>query len=50
MLHFEIPQILNDYGTAAIDYLGSADKQFPFIYYTSYAAFRNDNYRKRGKH
>ena len=35
MLHFEIPQILNDYGTAAIDYLGSADKQFPFIYYRS---------------
>ena len=35
MLHFEIPQILNDYGTAAIDYLGSADQQFPFIYYRS---------------
>ena len=50
MLHFEIPQILNDYGTAAIDYLGSADKQFPFIYYTSYTAFRNHKYRKRGKH
>lgn len=47
--HFEIPQILNDYGSAAIDYVGSSDRQLPFIYYTSSSAFRHHKYRKRGK-
>ncbi len=45
--HFEIPQILNELG--AIDYIGSTDRQLPFIYYTSPQAFRNRKYRKRGK-
>lgn len=48
-MHFEIPQILNDYGNIAIEYIGSTDKQFPFIYYTSPTALRNHQYRKRGK-
>ena len=47
--HFEIPQILNDYGNLSIDYLGSTDRQVPFIYYTSPTAFRFHKYRKRGK-
>ena len=47
--HFEIPQVLNDYGNLSIDYIGSTDKQLPFIYYTSSAAFRYHKYRKRGK-
>lgn len=47
--HFEIPQILNDYGNLAIDYIGSTDKQLPFIVYTSLNSFRNRLYRKRGK-
>lgn len=47
--HFEIPQILNDYGALSIDYLGSTDRQNPFIYYTSSTAFRYHKYRKRGK-
>lgn len=47
--HFEIPQILNDYGNLSIDYIGSTDRQLPFIYYTSSTAFRCHKYRKRGK-
>lgn len=47
--HFEIPQVVNDYGNLAIDYLGSTDRQLPFIFYTSSTAFRYHKYRKRGK-
>lgn len=47
--HFEIPQILNDYGNLSIDYIGSTDRQLPFIFYTSSAAHRYHKYRKRGK-
>lgn len=47
--HFEIPQIVNDYGSLSIEYLGSTDKQLPFIYYTSPTVFRYHKYRKRGK-
>ena len=47
--HFEIPQIVNDYGALSIDYIGSADRQLPFIYYTSLFNYRNHKYRKRGK-
>lgn len=47
--HFEIPQILNDYGESSIEYLGSVDKQLPFTYYTSPTSFRYHKYKKRGK-
>lgn len=47
--HFEIPQLLNDYGSSSIDYIGSTDRQLPFICYTSSTAFRYRKYRKRGK-
>lgn len=47
--HFEIPQIVNDYGSLSVDYIGSVDKQLPFVFYTSPAAFRYHKYRKRGK-
>lgn len=47
--HFEIPQIVNDYGALSIDYIGSNDRQNPFIYYTSSIAYRYHKYRKRGK-
>ena len=40
MAHFEIPQIVNDYGNKSIEYLGSSDKQYPFIFYTSPTCFR----------
>jgi len=38
--HFEIPQIVNDYGAMSIDYIGSADHQYPFLYSTSSTIFR----------
>lgn len=47
--HFEIPQLVNDFGDRTIFYLGSTDKQNPFIYYTSPISLRNHKYRKRGK-
>lgn len=47
--HFEIPQVVNDYGAWAIDYIGSTDRRLPFIVYTSSTAFRYHKYRKRGK-
>jgi hypothetical protein len=33
MAHFEMPQTIN--GTRSIDYIGSIDKQLPFMFYTS---------------
>lgn len=47
--HFEIPQIITDYGALSIDYIGSVDRQIPFLYYTSLSNYRNHKYRKRGK-
>lgn len=49
VIHFEIPQIVSDYGDLSIEYIGSVDKQIPFIYYTSPIVFRQHKYRKRGK-
>lgn len=47
--HFEIPQLLNDFGELAIDYIGSTDRLLPFIYYTSSSAWMYHQYRKRGR-
>lgn len=49
--HFEIPQIVNDFGNEAISYLGSTDRQLPFtIYYSQPLAFNYyHKYRRRGK-
>lgn len=48
--HFEIPQILNDFGTSAIAYIGSVDRQNAFTVYIS-SDFTNQyqQYRKRGQ-
>lgn len=47
-VHFTIPQILNDYGVSAVQYIGAVDKQKPFQFYTSINAFQYRKYRKRG--
>lgn len=47
--HFEIPQLLNDYGSKAISYIGSVDMQNPFVYYTDRQSVLLHKYRKRGK-
>lgn len=48
--HFEVPQILMDYGNDSIAYIGSTDRQNPFRYSTSSVNWSIYNkYRKRGK-
>ena len=47
--HFEIPQVLLDYGSQAIQYIGSVDKQNPFIVYTSANFTQYRKYKRRGK-
>lgn len=47
--HFEIPQLILDFGFMPIVYLGTADRMSPFIYYTSPQAFRYNKYRRRSK-
>lgn len=49
-LHFEIPQIVTEFGDAAIAYLGSTDRQKEFdVYMTSNYTNKYHAYRKRGK-
>lgn len=44
--HFEIPQVFNN----SIEYIGSIDRQLPFLFYTSsYQWNFYHKYRKRGK-
>lgn len=50
--HFEIPQILFDFGVSkAIQYIGSTDKRYSFLVYINSLnkAFKYHKYRKRGK-
>lgn len=47
--HFEIPQVIADFGTDAIEYIGATDRQLPFIWYNSINSWRAHKYRKRGK-
>ena len=49
--HFEIPQVVNDFGNEAINYIGSTDRQLPFtVYYSQPLAFNYyHKYRRRGK-
>lgn len=48
--HFEIPQIINDFGASAIAYIGSIDRMNSFSVYVN-SNFTNlyQKYRKRGK-
>lgn len=47
--HFEIPQIISDYGKQAIEYIGSTDRQNKFTVITSLSELNNRKYRKRGQ-
>lgn len=47
--HFEIPQLLGDFGLNAIEYIGATDRQLPFIWYSNINSWRAHKYRKRGK-
>lgn len=46
--HFEIPQLMMDYGNQAISYVGSTDRREPFTVYTGPKSFKYHQYRKRG--
>lgn len=49
-MHFEIPQIITDFGENAIQYVGSIDKQNQFLWYTTpYSWKLYHKYRKRGR-
>jgi hypothetical protein len=45
--HFEIPQIVNDFGGEAIEYIGATNKQLKFKVYTSHN-FKYHKYKTRG--
>jgi hypothetical protein len=47
-MHFEIPQVMTEFD-GGIAYIGSTDKQNPFIYYTSPTQLKYHKYRKRGQ-
>lgn len=46
-LHFEIPQLVNDFAEEAVEFIGSIDKKFQFKVYTS-SAFQFHKYLRRG--
>lgn len=46
--HFEIPQLVNDFGEQSIEFIGSTDKQIKFKVYTS-PQFRFHKYKTRRK-
>lgn len=46
-LHFEIPQVITDFGVDGINYIGSVDMESSFKVYTS-NLFRRHKNRKRG--
>lgn len=47
--HFEIPQIVSDYGKQTIEYIGSTDRQNKFTVVMSLSELNNRKYRKRGQ-
>ena len=46
-LHFQIPQLVNDFGADAVEFIGSIDRQNFFKVYTS-TAFQFHKFLKRG--
>lgn len=47
--HFQIPQLIHDFGKQAIEYIGSIDRMNPFQVVTSLTELETRKYRKRGK-
>lgn len=46
--HFEIPQIVTQYGKQAIDYIGSSDRQNKFTVISSLSELKTRQYKRRG--
>lgn len=47
--HFELPQLLTEFGDDGIEYIGITDMTYPFIYYTNPTLMTYHKYRRRGK-
>ena len=47
--HFQIPQIISEFGNDSIDYIGSIDRKQRFTIIKSLAELQMRQYRKRGK-
>ena len=47
--HFQIPQLIHDFGKQAIEYIGSTDRKNQFQIVTSLSELEARKYRKRGK-
>lgn len=47
--HFQIPQVIYNFGKQAIDYIGSTDRKQKFQIVTSLTELDNKKYRRRGK-
>ena len=46
--HFQIPQVIYNFGKQAIDYIGSTDRRLKFQVITSLSELENKKYRRRG--
>ena len=47
--HFQIPQLIHDFGKQSIEYIGSPDRRNQFQIVTSLSELETRKYRKRGK-
>ena len=47
--HFQIPQLIHDFGKQAVEYIGSTDRKNQFQIVTSLSELEARKYRKRGK-
>ncbi len=47
LTHFELPQILNDFGNEAVDFIGSTDRSVQFTVYTDYG-WKHHKHKRRG--
>lgn len=47
--HFQIPQVMSEFGADSIDYIGSIDRQQKFTVIHSLSEFKMRKYRKRGQ-
>lgn len=47
--HFQIPQVIYNFGKQAIDYIGSIDRRLKFQIITSLSELENKKYRRRGQ-
>lgn len=47
--HFQIPQVMSEFGSASLHYIGTVDRQQRFTIITSLSEYQMRKYRRRGK-